>query len=69
MQTEDYFVDRIIENDSDIWNLQIVRVPSGGLRAADNILGIHSRNANGEAAGDRNNFSVARIFLIYFGSE
>jgi hypothetical protein len=66
---EAYFVDRIIENDSDIWNLQIVRVPSGRLTVADNKLGIHSRNTNGEVAGDRDNFSVARIFLIYFGSE
>jgi hypothetical protein len=66
---EDYFVDRIIENDSRIWNLQIARVPVGVLHAEGNRLGIHSRNADGEAAGNRDDFSVARIVLFYVASE
>lgn len=66
---EDYFVGRILENPSDTWILQIARVASGKLNAANNVLGIHSRNADGEPAGNRDNFAVARIFLVYFGSE
>ncbi|WP_414583839.1 hypothetical protein [Scytonema sp. PCC 10023] len=68
-QDEDYFVSRILANPSDTWILQIHRIPSGILNAANNILGIHCRNANGETSENRDNFSVARIFLVYFGAE
>ena len=65
---EDWYLGRILPNPSDTWILQVHRVPSGKLKAANNVLGIHSRNKNGEPAGNRDNFSVARVFLVYFGS-
>ena len=65
---EDYFAERIVENPSDTWILQIARVRSDAL--SDTItVGFHSRNEDGEPGGNRDNFDVARIFLLYFGSE
>jgi hypothetical protein len=50
-------------------NMQIIRVPSGVLRASNNRLGIHSRNVSGHVSGDRDSFLVTQIILVYFGSE
>jgi hypothetical protein len=65
----DYFIWRILPNPSDIWVLQMHLVPGGKLKATNNKLGIHTRNEEGKQARVRDAFSVARIFLFYFGSE
>ena len=64
---EYYFAQRLLENPTDNWVLQVVYIPAGHLREDNNRLGIHSRNEQGNASGNRDNFCVCRIFLIYFG--
>lgn len=65
---EDYFVSRILRNSGNTWIEQFHRVPGGLLTGSGDILGIHARNEDGEPSGNRDNFSVARIFLLYFAS-
>lgn len=65
---EDYFVGRVVENPSQTWIPQIVRVPSTALSNSITV-GFHARNSNGETSGNRDDFDVARVFLLYFGSE
>jgi hypothetical protein len=65
---EDYFVGNILTNPSETWMLQIVRIAAGKLYPGTNTLRIHSRNEDGIASGNRDNFSVARLFLFYFGT-
>jgi hypothetical protein len=65
----DCFVWRILPNPSETWVLQMHQIPAGRLKPEGNVLGIHSRNGNGEQARVRDDFSVARIFLIYSTSE
>lgn len=65
---EEYFVGRIVENPTTTWIPQIVRVPSDAL--SDRVqVGFHTRNSNGETDGNRDDFDISRIFLLYFGSE
>ena len=68
-QSETYYVGRVLENPSETWIPQVVRIAPGKLRASNNVLGIHTRNGDGVPAGNRDDFAVARIFLIYFGSQ
>lgn len=75
-QEEDYFVSNMLRTpetsnttSENGWTLQIHRIGSDKLRATGNVLGIHTRNKDGETEGGRDNFDVARIFLLYFGSE
>lgn len=66
---DDKFVGRIlpsVENTS--WSLTIFRVKPE-LTAANNVLGVHSRNTSGGASGNRDDFKIARVFLIYTGSD
>jgi hypothetical protein len=66
---DDNFVDRILPSgDNQDWTLAIFRVKSV-LRPTGNVLGIHSRNASGGTSGNRDDFRVDRIFLIYSGSD
>jgi hypothetical protein len=65
----DCFVWRILPNPSETWVLQMHQIPAGRLKPKGNVLGIHSRNDRGEQARVRDDFSVARIFLIYSTSE
>ena len=65
---KDYFVWRVLPNPSDTWVLQMHQIPAGRLRATQNVLGIHTRNEKGQQARVRDDFAVARIFLVYFAS-
>jgi hypothetical protein len=66
---DDNFVDRILPSgDNQDWTLAIFRVKSV-LRATGNVLGIHSRSSSGGTSGNRDDFRVDRIFLIYSGSD
>ncbi len=65
---QDYFVWRILPNPGDTWILQTHMIPSGKLKAMQNTIGIHTRNAQGKQARVRDAFSVARVFLVYHGS-
>jgi hypothetical protein len=64
-----HFVWRVLPNPSDIWILQVHQIPAGRLKATDNVLGIHTRNEKGQPARVRDNFAVARVFLVYSASE
>lgn len=65
----DCFVWRILPNPSETWVLQMHQIPAGRLKPTGNVLGLHTRNEKGEQARVRDDFSVARIFLIYSTSE
>jgi hypothetical protein len=66
---DDNFVDVILPTgDNNNWALQIFRVKDV-LRPSGNVLGVHSRNSSGGTSGDRDDFRVDRIFLIYSGSD
>lgn len=66
---DDKFVGRILRNKSDdAWALTIFRVKAE-LKATGNVLGIHSRNAGGGLTGNRDDFAICRIFLLYTGSD
>ncbi|HAA05813.1 MAG TPA: hypothetical protein DCE18_20950 [Syntrophobacteraceae bacterium] len=66
---QDWFVWRILPNPSDTWILQTHLIPSGKLGTTRNTIGIHTRNEQGRQARVRDAFSVARIFLMYHGSQ
>jgi hypothetical protein len=53
----------VLPNPSATWILQMHRINQGKLTATGNVLGIHTRNDNGEQARIRDSFAVARIFL------
>jgi hypothetical protein len=63
------FVWRILPNPSDTWVLQTHQIPAGRLKPKGNMLGIHTRNDKGEQARVRDDFSVARIFIVYHTVE
>ena len=65
----DYFVWRVLPNPGDTWILQMHQIGTGRLKATGNVLGIHSRNQAGEQARTRDDFAVARLFLVYHASE
>ena len=69
VQNRDYFVWRVLPNPSDIWVLQMHQIGPGKLKARGNVLGIHTRNKKGEQARGQEDFSVARLFLVYHASE
>lgn len=60
-----HFVWRILPNPSDTWILQIHPIPEGRLLPAKNVLGFHTRNEEGVPARTRDNFAIARIFIVY----
>jgi hypothetical protein len=66
---KDYFVWNVLPNPGETWVLQMHQVPAGRLRATHNVLGIHTRNEKGQQARVRDDFAVARIFLVYFASK
>ena len=66
---KDFFVWRVLTNPSDSWVLQMHQIPAGRLNPENNVLGIHTRNEKGEQARVRDNFAVARVFLVYHASE
>jgi hypothetical protein len=68
-EREEYFVWRVLPNPGDTWVLQMHQIPSGKLKATGNVLGIHTRSEKGEQARTRDDFAVARIFLVYHASE
>lgn len=65
----DYFIWRILPNPSNTWVLQVHQIDSGKLRATGNTLGIHCRNEKGRQARVRDDFSVARLFIVYSSSQ
>jgi hypothetical protein len=65
----DYFIWRVLPNPSDIWVLQMHQIAPGKLKATGNVLGIHNRNEKGEQARVRDDFAVARLFLVYHASH
>jgi hypothetical protein len=66
---EENFVDRILPSGGDPnWTLTIFRVKPV-LKPTGNILGVHSRDSSGGTSGNRDDFRVDRIFLIYSGSD
>jgi hypothetical protein len=66
---DENFVDRILPSgDNQNFALTILRVRPV-LRPTGNVLGVHSRNSSGGTTGNRDDFRVDRIFLIYSGSD
>ena len=63
------FIWRILPNPTETWVLQMHQIPAGRLKTKGNVLGFHTRNERGEQARVRDDFSVARIFLVYSTSE
>ena len=63
------FVWRILPNPSATWVLQMHQIPAGRLKPKGNVLGFHTRNEKGEQARVRDDFSLARIFVVYHASE
>lgn len=67
------YVGRIMTNPNATFVLQVHQIARGKLKAENNVLGVHTRNADGEfydgdlAGGplDNETISVARIFLLY----
>jgi hypothetical protein len=59
------FVWSVLPNPSDVWILQTHQIGIGRLKPTNNVLGIHTRNEKGEQARVRDNFGVARLFLVY----
>lgn len=48
------------------WTTLTFRIRPGLLKSGnDNVLGIHSRNEQGETSGNRENFGIANIRLFY----
>lgn len=64
-----YFVWRVFPNPSDSWILQVHQIDGNKLKATGNVLGIHSRDINGEHAGLCDAFAVARLFVLYYSSQ
>jgi hypothetical protein len=69
VKKEDYFVWWVLPNPSDTWILQMHQIGCGRLMATNNVLGIHTRNERGEQARVRDDFAVARIFIVYYWSD
>jgi hypothetical protein len=69
VEKRDYFVWRVLPNPSDTWVLQMHQISPGKLKATGNVLGIHTRNEKGEQESTRDDFAVARLFLVYHASE
>lgn len=63
------FVWRVLPNPSDSWILQLHQIDGKKLKTKGNVLGIHSRDVNGEHAGPCDTFSVARLFVLYYASQ
>jgi hypothetical protein len=68
-EKRDYFVWRVLPNSGDTWVLQMHQIAPGRLKVSGNVLGIHTRNEKGEQARTRDDFAVARVFLVYHASE
>ena len=66
---QECFVWRILPNPSDTWILQVHAISPGKLKAENNVIGIHARNERGEQARVRDDFAVARLFLVYHSTE
>lgn len=64
-----YFVWRVLRNPTDSWILQVHQIEARQLKAAGNVLGIHSRDVHGENEGVHDDFSLARLFIFYSSSE
>ena len=62
---QSHFIWRLLPNPSDTWVLQMHQISSGRLKPAGNRIGVHARNAQGLPARVRDQFAVARLFLIY----
>ena len=65
----DYFIWRVLPNPGEPWVLQMHQIGPGKLKASGNVLGIHARNKKGAQDGTRDDFAVARLFLVYHASE
>ncbi len=63
------FVWRVLPNPGETWVLQMHQIPAGRLRPKGNVLGFHSRNEAGEQARVRDDFSIARIFIVYHAAS
>ena len=61
----DCFVWRVLPNPSETWVLQMHQIAPGRLVSMGNRLGIHTRNPEGQVARVRDEFAVARLFLLY----
>jgi hypothetical protein len=69
IHNSDCFIWRVLPNLSDNWVLQMHQIAPGKLRPTGNVLGIHTRNEKGQQARTRDDFAVARIFLVYHASQ
>ena len=65
VRSQDYFVWRVLPNPSETWVLQMHQIAPGQLISMGNRLGIHTRNPEGLPARVRDEFAVARLFLLY----
>lgn len=62
------FAGRIIPNQRSSTNSftqQTFCIPPGQLTESQNLLGIHTRDAKGERVGNRDNFAIANIWILY----
>lgn len=69
VEGSDCFIWRVLPNPSETWILQMHQIAPGKLKASGNVLGIHTRNVKGEQSRTRDDFTVARLFLIYHASQ
>jgi hypothetical protein len=65
----DHYIWRILPNPSETWILQTHQINSGKLKSSGNRLGFHTRNDKGEQARIRDDFALARVFIVYYSSE
>jgi|RhiMethySRZTD1v2_1073278.scaffolds.fasta_scaffold2701324_1 hypothetical protein len=66
---QEFFVSRILSTGS-TYSTQIHRIAPGRLRKGEmNWIGLHARAADGTTNGNKDDFEVARIFLVYTTTE
>ncbi len=65
----DHYIWRILPNPSETWILQTHQINAGKLKPSGNRLGFHTRNDRGEQARIRDDFALARVFIVYTSSE
>ena len=51
--------------ESNEWFAQFGEIPSGTLKATGNVLKIISRNSNGEAGGNLDDFNIDNVVVLY----
>ena len=67
-EDQPYFVCRFTSTGS-TFTTQVHRIAPGRLQNGGNSLGIHARAADGSTSGNKDDFEVARVFLVYTTTE